>query len=97
MRYCIPSGKRKCHIDVKYDNDPGVINMLNSFDWQALCTVPDSLHEKVDRMLEKLPDHVTISKSNVRVRLLQKCRRMINGSKKEMRYAESIQKTTRRR
>ena len=74
MRYCIPSGKRKCHIDVKHDNDPEVIEMLLSFDWQALCNVPDSLREKVDRMLEKFLDHVIASKDNARVRLLQKYR-----------------------
>lgn len=86
MRYCVPGGKLKSHINIEYDNDPKVIEMLESFDWKALYAIPDSLQENVDRILEKLPDHVTASKSNVRTRQLQKCRRMIINSKKRFEF-----------
>lgn len=86
MRYYVPGGKRERHVNKEYDGDPRVIEMLKSYDWKALYAIPDSLQKNVDRILENLPDHIPASKSNVRARSLQRCRRMIINSKKRSEF-----------
>lgn len=88
MRHCMPDGKQKFHVNIEDGIDLKVIERLNSFDWKALYTIPDSLQEKVDHILNELPDHITDSKSNARTRQLQKCKRMINNSKQRTGLSE---------